>query len=274
MKDDLTVVFVGFDGYSDMWDDCFNLYNEFWPDCPYKTIFVNNEKKVEYNNIEVLNAGKDAEWSKKVQTALKEVRTNYVCLLIEDFFLGKKVNSLLIKEVLNIIKLENIKYYKITNMNRVFKNRDKKYKNYKHLHQIRNNDEYGISLQGAIWEKKYLQELVGKENYNAWEFEFNRVKETNLNSKGFRLGCVYDDRNILNIKHGVIQSKYLPDTVKYFKKINKPLKVNREILSQKSYFKLKMTMFFKAIIPIRFRGKAKNIGRKIGFKFVSDKWNT
>jgi len=105
---DMTMVFIGFDGYSDMWDDCINLFKKFWPDCPYKTIFVNNEKDVFWDKIEVLHAGKNAEWSKKVQLAISKIETPYVCLLLEDFLVGKTIETDTIRKTLNFIKKENL----------------------------------------------------------------------------------------------------------------------------------------------------------------------
>ena len=63
---DMTIVFIGFDGYSDLWDDCFKLFNMFYKDNTYRTLFINNTKEVSYPGIETFHAGEDAEWSKKV----------------------------------------------------------------------------------------------------------------------------------------------------------------------------------------------------------------
>ncbi len=271
MKTDnlMTVVFIGFDGYSDMWDDCFSLYNMFWPDCPFETIFVNNEKEVKYNNIIVYHAGKDAEWSRKVQVAIDKTTTPYICLLLEDFFVGKKIDTELINETIQYISNENIRYYKLANMSRAVKNRDPAYKGRKYLHIIPESDEYGVSLQAAIWKKEYLSDLLGTENYNAWIFEFNRVKEAEGKTNKPNSGCVFDDRNILNLQHGVIQSKYLPGTIKYFKKQGIDLNVNREVMSWPHYYKLRLISKGKYLVPKSMRNSVKRMLEKKGMKFVS-----
>lgn len=269
MDNKMTIAFIGFDGYSDMWDDCMGLFHRFWKDCPYRVIFVNNEKNVSFEGVEVLHAGKDAEWSRKVQTAISATNTPYICLLLEDFLVGKEINTETVKEVVNLIEENNIRYYKLVNMNRAVRNRDQLYKNIRGLHVIPESDEYGVSLQAAIWDKKYLLELVGTENYNAWTFEFDRVHEAKGLSDEPKIGCVFDDRNILELKHGVMQSKYLPGTIKYFDSIGIKLNVNRPVMTYMKYYRIRLQSKIKYSLPRGTRESVKKIMEHLGYKFVS-----
>lgn len=266
---EMTILFIGFDGYSDMWDDCVRLFKKFWPDCPYRTIFINNEKEVSWDGVEVLHAGKDAEWSRKVQLGLRSTETPYVCLLLEDFLIGEKIDTKNIDKTVKFIIKENIRYFKLTNMSRAVKNRDPNYKNIKYLHIIPESDEYGVSLQAAIWDKKFLEEKVGNDNYNAWTFEFDRVLEAEGKPDTANPGCIFDDRNILNLKHGVVQSKYIPGTVRYFKMIGEPLNIEREILTYFQYYRIQFVSLCKYLMPKSLRKPIKSILEKCGMKFVS-----
>ncbi|MGT2846760.1 hypothetical protein [Streptococcus massiliensis] len=268
-REDLDIVFIGFDGYKDLWDDCMNLYNHFWEDRPYKTYFVNNVEEVAYEDVTVLHAGSDAEWSKKVQIALANTTAQYICLLLEDFFVGKKIDNKLIATTLELIRDNDLRYFKLTNMSRAVKNSDPLYKNYDYLHVIPESDDYGVSLQAAIWERSFLEELVGKENYNAWIFEFNQVKKAQGKSDKPLEGCVFDERNILNLKHGVVQGKYIPSTVAYFQELGMPLHIKREVLSEYQYLKIMMRSKVKFMLPKRMRKPVKKIAEKLGMKFVS-----
>lgn len=266
---EMSIVFIGFDGYYDLWDDCFSLFNAFWSDCPYEVLFVNNELDKTYSNVKTLHAGKDAEWSKKVQLALQSSSSEYICLLLEDFFVGKQINTSEVVEALCLIKNDNILYYKLANMSRAVKNHDPIYKNIKYLHIIPESDEYGISLQPAIWKRDFLEKKLGTENYNAWKFEFDRVEESDQDNDQAKKGCIFDERNILKLKHGVVQSKYIPVTVRYFKKINIDLTINREILTYRQYFSIQAQSFFKYMLPKRIRNPIKKVLEKMGMKFVS-----
>lgn len=264
----MTIAFIGFDGYSDIWDDCIGLLHRFWPDCPYRVLFVNNEKEVTWNGVEVLHAGKDAEWSRKVQLALKNSQTPYMCLLLEDFFIGSEIDTGNVCKTVQYIHDEHIRYYKLMS-NRVLRNRNPLYKGEKFLHVIQKSEGYGISLQAAIWEKRFLEELVGTENYNAWIFEFNQVKAAEGQSDVAHPGCVFDDRNILNIQHGVIQSKLLPGTIRYFKKQGIHLNIQREVMSYAHYYKLRFIGICKYLLPKKARGTVKKFLERCGMRFVS-----
>ena len=265
----MTIVFIGYDGYSDLWYDCVRLYKKNWPDCPFRTIFVNNSKNFKDAGIEVLHAGDDAEWSNKVKVAIEEVDTPYICLLLEDFYLGDIVDTEKVMRTLQFINKENLRYYKLVNMNRAVRNHDKSYKGYRFLPVIPKSDEYGVSLQAAIWEKQYLIELLGEGNYNAWKFEFDRVKESQGKSDEPQDGCVFDDRNILHLQHGVIQGEFLPLTIRYFRKKGIHLNIKRNVMSLRKYCKLRMISKAKYTIPKQYRNAVKRIMEKLGMKFVS-----
>lgn len=269
MDEKMTIAFIGFDGYSDMWDDCIKLFQRFWRDCPYKVLFINNEKDVSWHGVEVLHAGKDAEWSRKVQLAIDNCNTQYLCLLLEDFLVGSSIDTGVVDRTLKFIRNENIRYFKLVNMSRAVKNRDPIYKGYRFLHIIPKSDEYGVSLQAAIWDKEYLAELLGKDNYNAWVFEFNQVKAAEGQPDEPNPGCVFDDRNILNLKHGVIQSKYLPGTIRYFRKLGLELNVEREVMSYTNFYKMRLISKGKYMVPKNARSCVKKLLEKTGMKFVS-----
>lgn len=265
----MAILVIGFDGYSDLWDDYFGLLNKFWPNRKYPTFLSNNVLKPHYENVSVINCGHDAEWSRKVKLALEVIDNQYICLLLEDFFTGDVVINEEIDDAIEFISNNNVKYYKLNSFSKV---NSSKYKKYKYLHTIPGNLPYGVSLQPAIWEKRFLEELLGNENYNAWKFEYARVKES-LNKTNFPLeGCVFDDRNILKIQHGVVQGQFLPPVVKYFEKRNYVLDTSkRKIMSTKDYVIYRLKINSKTIIPIIFQAPVKKVLKLFGLRFVSDK---
>ena len=268
----MAILIIGFDGYSDLWDDCINLFDKYWKNRNYDVYLANNTKKVNYEGIKVINCGEKAEWSKKVSIALSNIQEDYVCLLLEDFFIGDYVENKIIDNTLNFIKNEKIKYFKITDNNRFTPTKNPIYKNKKNLKVIYDDTDYGISLQPAIWEKKYLAELIGNENYNAWTFEINRLKEEKDGKKLILTGCIEDTRNILNIKHGVLQGKLLPSTIKYFKKNNYNIKSDREIMSFFNYRIYILKTYCRELLPNKFKKIIKIFLKKFGMEFVSDKY--
>lgn len=264
-KNNMAILLIGFDGYDDLWKDFFALFRHYWKDCPYQLYLANNSLDYQVEGVKQIHAGDDAEWSRKVQNALEVIEEDYICLMLEDFYLGKKVDSQVIEETIKLMEKDNLLYYKLKSFSPI---RTKNYKAYKYLHVIPSNLEYGISLQPGIWRKEFLNEKVGTENYNAWKFECDRIAEEKNKSKEPIIGCVYDERNILQIQHGVVQGKYLPKTVKYFEKRGYHLNQERRTAMRgRQYFVYRC----KAMnLPKFIRKILKRIMHMFGYKFVTD----
>lgn len=54
-----------------------------------------------------MHAGKEAEWSKKVQLALEKIDKPCVCLLLEGYFVGSFVNASAFQEALELMNKED-----------------------------------------------------------------------------------------------------------------------------------------------------------------------
>jgi hypothetical protein len=266
---DMAIVVVSYDGYSDLWDDFFYLLNKFWQDRPFPVYLVNNSKKPKYPNITVINCGEEAQWSTRSRIAIEQLQEKYICLLLEDYFIGSKIDTKLVIESLELMKRESLHYYKLNNFSKV---KTKLYKNTNHLQIISQNLKYGISLQAAIWERDYLLECIGSGDYNAWRFELDRINES-LNTLNEPIeGCVYDNRNILNIYHGVAKGKFLPPAVKYFKKQNYYLNIaQRDIMSSSEYMSFWLKGIGNSILPEFSKKYFKKVMTKFGMKFLSNK---
>ncbi|MBE0067689.1 hypothetical protein [Thermoanaerobacterium thermosaccharolyticum] len=267
LKSDMAIVVVSYDGYSDLWDDFFTLLNKYWGDRPYPTYLANNVKQVNYEGVKVINCGKDAKWSTRTRIAVQQIKEPYICLLLEDYFIGAQVNNEAVYEALDLIKQDGIIYYKLNNFSRV---NTKLYNNIDYLYTIPENLEYGVSLQPAIWKRDYLLELIGDEDYTAWEFELDQVKKASHGSNKPLHGCVFDKRNILNICHGVVQGKILPTAIQYFKNKGYNLNLsNREVMSRKEFAYYRLKGIGKYFVPKFLRNAAKNILEILGFRFMS-----
>ena len=265
-KTKVSLLIIGFDPYKDVWDHYFELLEKYWQDRP-KTYLATNEIVPDYHNVEVLPAGKNAEWSQKVIKALTQIDSEYVILLLEDFFTTSAVDNSNIEELVEYMESYHLNYCKLLNQSKI---KGHKFCGKKYLRIIDKNADYGISLQPAIWRKEFLIELVGTENYNAWIFEFRQVKEKKQNKN--RIDCIGDRRNILKITHAVVQSKYLRSAVHVFKKQNYILNTSvRPMLSVKENFKYRLKGFFSEYTPKFIKPFLKKIGRIIKIDFVSDR---
>lgn len=246
LKDNMSIVIVSYDGYSDLWEDFFTLKDLNWGNCPYNTYLANNTKTFSHENVTVINCGIDAQWSDRARKAIQALSTKYVCLMVEDFYISGPVDNKLIEEALALMEKDGIKYYKLQTMTR------KKTENYEgidYLRTITSNIKYGVSLTTGIWEKEHILQLIGDESYNPWKFEAMRVLEASQVVKPYAVVGVFDNRNVLNICHMVVQGKYIPSSVKELeKKGYKIVNKSRKFLNSKEAFVLKAKRILYPII--------------------------
>lgn len=265
---DMALVIIGYDPYKDVWNHYFRLLKKYWPDNPFPVYLVNNEDPgIEYEGVTVINCGNDAEWSRKAQIATQKVKEKYICLLLEDFFTRDYVETEKVLKALRFIKEKDIKYYKLTTFSKF---NTPRYENYKFLYTIPKNKPYGISLQAAIWEKDFLVDKLGTDNYNAWTFEKDRLDEETKDSSPLE-HCVYDSRNILQIEHTIVQSMYLPPAIRYYKSIGYDIDLKeRAMMDKKQYFVYASKRFWSDVLSGFDLTLLKKCLKKLGMTFVAD----
>lgn len=244
--------------------------NKYWSNRP-KTYLANSELRPEYKNVEVINAGKDAEWSKKVQIALEHIETRYVLLMLEDFYVSDYVDDAKVIEALELAKKYDIKYYQIlVQLIKQSWTEGRPFNGNKHVRIIPCDKKYGINLQTAIWDKEFLKQTVGMGNYNAWQFEMNQLGTKDYNVE--KIEYLINDSNILNITHAVVQSKYLRGAIRKLKKQNYNIDLNeRAILSKKENFKYVLKLFMYSVTPKCLVKPFKKIGKLMKVDFVTDR---
>ncbi|CYU69480.1 hypothetical protein HO640_02260 [Streptococcus suis] len=273
MSEDVAIILPIFDGYEDMWEDCIRLIKKNWKDHPAIYVFSNVLQK-DWEGVTCIPVGEDAEWSKKIQKAIDVVDEKYFILMLEDFFIGDVVKANLVDELIAFMEKNGIDFCKLCDNNNIVKKRKDKFDSAYPYQVIFEDEEYGISLQTSIWRKTFLEKLVGRENYNAWQFELNQVKIARNANHIKMQNAIFDPRNILNIKHGALQGQLLPPTVKYFEKIGNPLNCQRPIMTRKTYLQYWIKQLGRDLTPKVAKGIVKSIGRQFGMNFVEDKWMT
>lgn len=256
----LSIVVVSYDGYSDLWNDFFALKNQNWPDCPFNTYLANNCKSFKDESVKVINCGKNAQWSDRARCALEKIDTPYVCMMVEDFFISERIDNAEVLEALDIIERNELRFYKIQTMSKIT---TPPYENISFLHTIPSNLKYGISLTTAIWERRYILDLLGKESYNPWRFEIARVEEAVNSSVPAQCLGVFDERNIFHICHMVVQGKFIPSALKEMERKGYVVDVTqREVLEGIQYLRYRLKHFFAPLA--RKMPWIRNIGELVG----------
>lgn len=265
----LTIVGVFYSGYKDLWVDFIRLLKRNWKDCSYSFVIISDtEDEINFEGEKLISLGAESEYSRKIQEAVKVIESDYYLLLLEDFFIGDKVDSKKIESILSFIVDNKIKYYSMPM--KEFANNYKGKKIDKQRRKLSPKAKYTLSCQPAIWERNFLEKCIGEENYNAWVFEGIYTKSKKAHNEAFLEGCVVDLSNPLNIKHGALQGKMVPTTVDYFSGCGYCFNTKRKIYSRKKYFKEKIIIFCRGLMPYWMQKTVKKI---IPMKSIVTKYN-
>lgn len=249
------------DKYSDLWDGHVKMLNQYWFDREFDTYIVTDKETTKrFDRIEIYSAGLEIEFSQRLKKALEFVKTKYVFITLDDYFLVKHVDNTKMERLISVMEFENIDYI------RLFPdpNSNSKFKNYKKLYSIKLNRNYTVNLYQGIWAKSFLESTVYS-NLNAWQYEVSLTKIAR--ESGAK--CVLSKGLEFQILDVVRKGKILHKAARYFKK-NDIYHGNREIIKYKEEIRIKIFSIGKKILPRRIAIAFKKLLKKIGFIFFSE----
>lgn len=201
----LAILVISCDKYSDLWPIFFEFKKKYWPDCKYKTYLGSNYKKSGIDNVESISIGEDLSWADNVKKMLMSIDSEYILMLLEDFFIDRRIDNSIIEMALKFAKEEKIDCLRLEPLPPPPRIHHKFIK----VGKLNPGAPYYVSTQPAIWKKSVLVELL-HEGYSAWEFE-------QKNSKICSEACKYNfwgaKRYLFHHKNGVERGKYYRSTV-------------------------------------------------------------
>lgn len=213
----LSIYVSSYDGAFDLWKNFFNIFYHYWNDCVYPLYLVNNNLPFDYKSIkyvgkrpQVIHTGDEIDWFHRTIKSLKKINSEYILFLLEDYYLSKKQNNDDFEEIINFMRKNNAWYYQLS-LNREVSGEK--------IVPAQDNINYPISLQPAIWSRRKLIEVLENiKGSTPWDFE-NYFKVLYENGTGAKIeGAYYDTRDILGYKNGVLRGKWIPSTIRFYKK--------------------------------------------------------
>lgn len=211
MNKNCSVVVLTCDSYSDLWEPFFILKNRYWNDCPYETYLITETKECEYCKTININ---EKIWTKRVREGLKKIKSDYVIILLEDFFIRDKVDNERIEYCMNHFDKNTamFNFEKSYDENDI----DSGVEGFKKKSETA---PYKCSCQAAIWDRKKLIKLLAVDG-SAWDWEVNPPIEHYdfyINSGDYVFNYGYKDYKWF----GVCKGKWIKnDVVPLFKKEN------------------------------------------------------
>ena len=201
----LDVLVMSCDSYNDTWLPFSILYNKYFPN-NYKTYIVTETKTCSYFD----TIKKTGAWTKRLREALCELDSEYVLLMLDDYFIHDKVDLERIKETLRLFDDKTATF----NFELDYRPSKQYYENW---NKQFNNQAYLNSTQPSIHNRLKLIERLDKDQ-TPWEWEL-----TKLDSKYYFF--INDGKPIINtgydLNHkpwGIVQGKWSRETKELFDK--------------------------------------------------------
>lgn len=162
----LSILILSYDGFSDVWPIMLHYFSKHWADCPYDTYLLTNYKTINMEGIVCLQVGEDKSWSDNVLNALDKIESEFVLTIFDDFIFSSNVIT---KEICRYLELAVYNRYDYLHLQPKPKPSEKINNS---LGRIKEGALYRVSLCNTIIKKSVLIDLL-RPNENAWEFEYN-----------------------------------------------------------------------------------------------------
>lgn len=264
----LAIFIDSFDDMVDVWPYYFRIFDKYWPMCKLHRYLVTNNLDYHYDNLICLKTGDDKNWFSMTYKALSRIREKYVFFMIEDDFMSRVADEGALDTIIKYMEKENVFFYRFTCPYNFPHNQG--------FLEVKGNVIYPISIQPAIWNREkllmFLTELQANGCVSPWDFERFFIDLYKDYDKDTVIpGIRYDSRKLFGFTNGVIQGKWDPRIVKYYKrrgihidtKQRGTMPIKKVIIDEIKRSKYIRSMSFEKQLAI------KRVLKKIGFKFIT-----
>ena len=250
------------DKFSDLWEANIHQLEKYWADRDVDTyIITDKESTQKFENVSVLATGDELEFTQRLEFALNYIKTEYVFITLDDYFLIEPVKNEAIESLVDFMDNENFDYVRL--FKRPKKATGKKFDNYPKINMIDTNNRYSVNLYVGIWRTDFMKKTVSKIK-NIWQYEVSLYKiATELNAK-----CAVSHNNEFVILDVVRKGKILNKANRYLRKHNL-YHGSREVQSYWYEIKLAIRTFGARHAPTWAVNFARNFMIKMGNHYFS-----
>ncbi len=182
MDNNLTILMLSCDKYTDLLEHWSIIFKKYWPDCKYDIALITETEPVKNENYiftKTFAYGKEISWVDRLYATISQIDTPYVLPFLADFFICDNFTNDKMEQLINIVKAENAK---LLSLKPGIKPKVKINDLYG---EMTKGQPYRINAQVGIWEKQYFLELLsGLKGKEAWDFErIGSVNSENLDGR-------------------------------------------------------------------------------------------
>jgi hypothetical protein len=265
----LSIIVIGYDGYSDCWQAFGSFYKKNWPVQPFRTIFVSPTVPFpkDFGIASYLSGQNGQSFSARLSEALNHVETEYVLFLLEDYLITQCGLPQRWSEVLKEMKERDIWFCLLQNF--ISKPKTKRTPKGQHIAGLKTSTHYAINLQPAIWKASFLRGLMNSSCIRPWDFEIMLDQYCHKAEKEVETHIGYSPYigfKVFNlIDKGKLTRGYRP----LFKQMNLS-KPQRSEETRNERFRKRTRIVVSNLMGSKLRSKLKAIGRRHGKTYFTD----
>ena len=158
----------------------------------------------------------DSDWVTMISAAIREAKTKYVMLFMDDYFLTETIDETELDKCIKIMEQSNALCIHLSGGNAVVGLHNFQYPNVSEYPQ---QSAYCLSLQAGVWNSKLLLDLLDGKKWSAWDFE--RIGSMEYDDKAHPILVTKDYK--LPYVEGVRKGKWLPDGVRWCRQNGIPI---------------------------------------------------
>lgn len=249
MDNRIAYVVISCDPFSDIWDAYGELFNRFWPDCPYDKYLASHQKSFDKYGFSSILIGEDKSWSyglKVVLNQLLEKGYKYVIPAFDDFMLVGPVKTQIITDAVEeFIKIDGSKLGLEPELSPKLLH----YNDY--FGKIPNRVPYRATIGFAIWNINRLLSIID-ERESAWEFEKEGVERSFVLDDFY---CIYEPAfKYINL---IIKRKLVKENYLKIKEMIPDVNINRDFFESgfSENIRGKLLVWFIHHFPIKYQWK-------------------
>ena len=210
--DNITLLVLSCDNFSDLWEGHLKMYNTNWPERNFETYLVTDKQTDKrFPEIGIIAIDDKPEWTDRLKAALAFVKTDYVFITLDDYFLIEKINKERVSQVINYAVQNQYDYIRF--FKRPVPATSNPIGDLTGLFNIDKSIEYSVNLYPGLWKKEFLNYTL-ESSSNAWKYEIS-LTDYAINYNARCLVNTEDDFVILDV---VRKGKLLRSANRYFQK--------------------------------------------------------
>lgn len=177
------------DAYSDLWFPFFTLLKRYFIPLNMRILVNTESKRCVFDGLEIETVNSSGSYGQRMRYALKTVKTEYVLLLLDDFFLRRPVNMERLHNIISWMDQDpDIVYF---NSDLTETSLDLELNRYPGYRRLPTGNRYTLNLQAAVWRtKKFLK--YWNHGVSPWDWE-ERCNVLTANHPKDKFYCLYRD---------------------------------------------------------------------------------